>query len=242
MTTDKRLEREVEHGRFLVEHGAGEIWNWTTPAGKIRFQRRVEMLTSGLPDNANVLELGCGTGLFTYEFANKPIKLTAIDISPDLLEEAKKIISACNVSFKLENAYEMSFPDNSFDAVIGSSVLHHLDIKKALHEIYRVLKPGGIIRFTEPNMLNPQIALQKNIPWLKKRLGDSPDETAFFAGPIKRMLDKYGFRNIEVIPFDFIHPAIPKAVLPIALPCCFLAENLPLLRSIAGSLFIRAGK
>ena len=91
-------------------------------------------------------------------------------------------------------------------------------------------------------MLNPQIALQKNIPWLKKCLGDSPDETAFFAGPIKRMLDKYGFRNIEVIPFDFIHPAIPKAVLPIALPCCSLAENLPLLRSIAGSLFIRAGK
>ena len=242
MTTDKRLEREVEHGRFLVEHGAGEIWNWTTPAGKIRFQRRVEMLTSGLPDNANVLELGCGTGLFTYEFANKPIKLTAIDISPDLLEEAKKIISACNVSFKLENAYEMSFPDNSFDAVIGSSVLHHLDIKKALHEIYRVLKPGGIIRFTEPNMLNPQIALQKNIPWLKRKLGDSPDETAFFRRCLIRKLHNHDFTNVSVIPFDFLHPAIPPSLLSLALPMTGLAERIPGLKSIAGSLFISAVK
>ncbi len=242
MTTDKRLEREVEHGRFLVEHGAGEIWNWTTPAGKIRFQRRVEMLTSDLPDNANVLELGCGTGLFTYEFVKKPIKLTAIDISPDLLEEAKKIISSSNVSFKVENAYDMSFPDNSFDAVIGSSVLHHLDIEKALHEIYRVLKPGGIIRFTEPNMLNPQIALQKNIPWLKRKLGDSPDETAFFRSSMIHRLRNHDFTNISVTPFDFLHPAIPQTLLPLALPLTGLAEKIPLVKSIAGSLYISAIK
>ena len=242
MTSDKRIENEIAHGRYLSEQSAGDIWNWTSPAGILRFKRRVKMLSGDLPNNAEVLELGCGTGLFTREFVRQAIQLTAIDISPELLSEAEKEIVADNVNFMVDNAYAMSFTDDSFDAVIGSSVLHHLDIEKALSEIYRVLRPGGVIRFTEPNMLNPQIALQKNIPWLKKRLGDSPDETAFFAGPIKRMLDKYGFRDIEVIPFDFIHPAIPKAVLPIALPCCSLAENLPLLRSIAGSLFIRAGK
>ena len=47
----------------------------------------------------------------------------------------------------VDNAYAMSFTDDSFDAVIGSSVLHHLDIEKALSEIYRVLRPGGVISF-----------------------------------------------------------------------------------------------
>ena len=61
------------------------------------------------------------------------------------------------------------------------------EIEEALRDIYRVLKPGGTIYFTEPNMLNPQIAMQKNIPWIKRKLGDSPDETAFFRWPLRRL-------------------------------------------------------
>ena len=53
--------------------------------------------------------------------------------------------------------------------------MHHLNVKKALVEFYRVLKPGGTIYFTEPNMLNPIIAVQKNIPFIKKLMGDTPD-------------------------------------------------------------------
>jgi ubiquinone/menaquinone biosynthesis C-methylase UbiE len=241
MGQDKRLENERAHGKYLSEHGAGDIWNWTSPAGILRFKRRVEMLAGNLPENAEVLELGCGTGLFTKEFVIQPIKLTAIDISPELLDAAKQAVPADNVSFLVDNAYDMSFADNSFDAVIGSSVLHHLDIEQAFAEIYRVLRPGGVIRFTEPNMLNPQIALQKNIPWLKKRLGDSPDETAFFAGQLKRRLTKHGFKEVTITPFDFVHPSIPKTLFPIVLPCCSLAEKLPLIRAIAGSLYIQAG-
>ena len=39
-------------------------------------------------------------------------------------------------------------------------------------------------------MLNPQIAIQKNIPWVKRKLGDSPDETAFFRWPLRRLLEE----------------------------------------------------
>ena len=90
------------------------------------------------------------------------------------------ITSAPNVQYQIQNAYALSYSERVFDSVVGSSVLHHLEIKEALRDIYRVLKPGGTIYFTEPNMLNPQIAIQKNIPWIKRKLGDSPDETAFF--------------------------------------------------------------
>jgi len=239
---DGRLEHEIEHGRFLAANGAGEVWNWATPAGIIRKMRRVGMLSAGLAPGLDVLELGCGTGLFTREFARSGARLTAIDISPDLLALAKKEVPAANVEFVEGNAYSMGFPGNRFDCVVGSSVLHHLDAVRALSECFRVLKPGGTLAFTEPNMLNPQIALEKNIPWLKKRLGDSPDETAFFRWKIVRLLADTGFRFIRVVPFDFLHPAIPGPLLPVVRPFTDFLEKVPLLAEIAGSLHIRAIK
>jgi len=238
--TNDRLKNEIEHGKLLRESGAGEIWNWESPAGKLRWRRRVKMLTSHLKPDMKVLELGCGTGYFTKEAAQSGAAITAIDISPDLLDQAKSEISLPNVDFLIENAYQMNFDDNTFDAVIGSSVLHHLKIDSALKEIFRVLRPGGTIHFTEPNMLNPQIALQKNISLLKKMMGDSPDETAFFAQSLKKKMLEHGFSDIEIKPFDFLHPAIPKFLLPIMCPLCSMLEKIPLLSKIAGSLFIYA--
>jgi SAM-dependent methyltransferase len=239
---DQRLQNEIEHGRFLASHNAGEIWNWETPAGKIRWDRRVGMLTNLLKSGMKVLEIGCGTGFFTKEITKKPVQLIAIDISPELIEVARRNILDSNVEFIIENAYQMSFDDQTFNAVIGSSVLHHLNIDAALNEIYRVLTPGGFIAFTEPNMMNPQIALQKNIPALKKALGDSPDESAFFIWSIRKKLKKTGFTKIDIIPFDFLHPRIPKGLIKTILPITDLAEKIPLLKQISGSLYIKATK
>jgi ubiquinone/menaquinone biosynthesis C-methylase UbiE len=240
--TDQRLLNEIEHGKFLASNNAGEIWNWSTPAGKIRWKRRVGMLTDSLQPGMKVLEIGCGTGFFTQEIIKKQVKLTAIDISPDLLEVAKTNIIDPNLEFTIENAYQMSFGNQTFDAVVGSSVLHHLDIDLALKEIFRVLKPGGFIAFTEPNMLNPQIAMERNIPAIKKAMGNSPDETAFFIWSIRKKLKATGFTKIEVVPFDFLHPHIPKSLIGIMLPLTGFAEKVPLLKHISGSLYIKAFK
>jgi len=239
---DQRLLNEIEHGKFLAGGNAGEIWNWETPAGKIRWNRRVGMLTGALADGMKVLEIGCGTGFFTKEISKMEVDLTAIDISPDLIEIARTNMTGSKVELRIENAYQMTFEDNTFDAVIGSSVLHHLEVVKALKEIYRVLKPGGFITFTEPNMMNPQIALQKNIPALKKALGDSPDETAFFTWSIRKKLKKTGFRHVEITPFDFLHPGIPQRLISTLHPVTNFVEKIPLLRMIAGSLYIGAQK
>jgi ubiquinone/menaquinone biosynthesis C-methylase UbiE len=242
MKQDERLIHEIEHGKYLVSSGAGEVWNWESPAGRMRWKRRVEMLSSVVKEGDQVLELGCGTGYFTRELVKLNIQVTAIDISPELSEEAKKAIPDGNVFFQIQNAYQMDFKDHTFDAVIGSSVLHHLEIDKAMAEIYRVLKPGGFLAFTEPNMMNPQIALQKNIPWLKRKLGDSPDETAFFRWKIRTLLNSTGFRRIEVMPFDFLHPAIPPSLIKTVSAMGKIIEKTPLFKEIAGSLFIKAVK
>jgi 2-polyprenyl-3-methyl-5-hydroxy-6-metoxy-1,4-benzoquinol methylase len=237
-----RLENEIKHGKFLAEQGAGEIWNWETPAGKKRWKRRVDMLTSHILPAMSVLELGCGTGYFTKELVKTGGRITAIDISDDLLSLAKQAVRSGNCEFRIENAYDMNFSDGSFDSVVGSSVLHHLELDDALSECYRVLKPGGSMYFTEPNMLNPQIALQKNILYLKKKLGDSPDETAFFRWKLQHSLIRHGFTNISIIPFDWLHPATPIYLIRFVNSLGEFLERTPVLKEFAGSLYIRSWK
>ena len=238
----QRIFREIRHGRFLAKHGAGQIWNWEGPAGKLRWARRVKMLSSHLRPGMTVLELGCGTGYFTQELARSGADVVAIDVSPELLEIARSNCSAPNVRYQIENAYALSYPEAVFDSVVGSSVLHHLEIAAALRNIYRVLKPGGTIYFTEPNMLNPQIAIQKNVPLIKQKLGDSPDETAFFRWPLRRLLEQTGYRDVRIDPFDFLHPKTPVPLINRVNALGRCLENIPVISEFAGSLYIRAVK
>jgi len=235
-----RIAKEIQHGRFLAKHGAGEIWNWEGPAGNLRWARRVKMLSNHLGVGMRVLELGCGTGYFTRELARTGADIVAVDISPELLEIARADYSAPNIHYEIQNACALEYPDAVFDSVVGSSVLHHLEIKEAVHEIYRVLKSGGTIYFTEPNMLNPQIAIQKNVPWVKRKLGDSPDETAFFRWPLRRLLKETGFRDVQIDPFDFLHPRTPSPLVNGLNAIGRFLEFVPVVSEFAGSLYIRA--
>jgi SAM-dependent methyltransferase len=189
-----------------------------------------------------VLELGCGTGSFTRALAYSGADIVAIDVSPELLEIARADYSAPNVRYEIQNASALGYPDAVFDSVVGSSILHHLEIEEALREIYRVLKPRGTIYFTEPNMLNPQIAVQKNVAWVKRKLGDSPDETAFFRWPLRRMLEQTGFGDVRVDPFDFLHPKTPVSLVDRLNAFGRFLENIPVVSEFAGSLYIRAVK
>jgi 2-polyprenyl-3-methyl-5-hydroxy-6-metoxy-1,4-benzoquinol methylase len=237
-----RLANEIEHAKYLLAHGAGEVWNWETPAGRVRWARRVKMLTSHLARGQKVLELGCGTGYFTRALASTGAQISAIDISSDLLALARRECPHESVTFETQNAYALTYPDETFDSVVGSSVLHHLELDAALREIWRVLKPGGSISFTEPNMMNPQIALQKNIPAIKRRLGDSPDETAFFRWSLGRRMRRTRFRRIKIVPFDFLHPKTPLKWITTIENSSRILEKMPLIREVAGSLYITALK
>lgn len=242
MADDKRILNEIRHGEYIKEHGE-EIWNWSSPAGKIRWARRCRLFKEFIGSNNRlVLEIGCGTGLFTKELAATGNTIIAIDISDILIKKAKERVSAQNVRFVVGNAYQSKFQSNTFDFIVGSSCLHHLDVDLALWEFFRILKPGGGLMFTEPNMMNPQVALTKNIPAIKRRAGDSPDETAFFRWSIARKLRGQRFKDVSVVPFDFLHPGIPLTLLCMAKPLTFLLERIPILKEVAGSLIISCRK
>ena len=239
--TDRRRQAELSHGRTIARRAAA-VWGQHGAAGQARVARRSALLTSavGAAPGQVILELGCGTGEYTERLAASGASLVALDLVPDLIGVAAARALPATVRFVLGDAEALPFPDATFDAVVGNAVLHHLRLPPALREIRRVLRPGAACAFTEPNMLNPQVALMKNVPPIKRLLGDTPHETAFIAPRIRRAFQTHHLGVERVTPFDWLHPAIPAPAVPFVRRLESRLEALPLVSGIAGSLVIVA--
>ena len=102
-----------------------------------------------LPENAKILELGCGHGLLWKENASQiPTgwNITLSDLSPGMLDAAWRnlVFTGRSFQFKEIEAQFIPYEDETFDAVIANHMLYHVpDRAKAIAEIKRVLKPGG---------------------------------------------------------------------------------------------------
>src|SRR3989344_7255991 len=205
--------------------------------GLYRMKMRSELIKKFINTKrrARILDLGCGLGSLTQHFKTIKAKVIGVDISPQSIEYAKAHVKSANISFLVQSAHDLDFPDNHFDAVIGNGILHHLDLKKALPEILRVLKPGGKIFFAEPNLINPEIYLERKVPFLRKLVGNSPDETAFSRWWIKKTLEKYRFKNVEASPFDFLYPALPVSLSRTLRTISEILEKIPGVRELSGS-------
>jgi ubiquinone/menaquinone biosynthesis C-methylase UbiE len=121
------------------------------------YQEIVNELNTDLA-NLYILDVGCATGRLLSQFAESGCQhLYGTDLASKILEVARKKLSAYSVPVQLKTADvedEIPWPDNSFDVVTLTGVLHHfyrpLD---ALSEIYRVLRPNGCLVVVEPRFV-----------------------------------------------------------------------------------------
>ncbi len=118
-----------------------------------------------LDGNSSCLELGAGKGFLSYAIYEhyRPRRLVVTDYDPSQVEEAKRLFAVklgtipANIEFRDADALALPFENEAFDAVFALEVLHHTEKKdwqfrntpKALEEIRRVLRPGGIFCYTE---------------------------------------------------------------------------------------------
>ena len=244
-----RAAHEISHGRKLAEADTEFIWGWGTPAGQLRAQRRGQLIAQRARLSADVcaLEIGCGTGLFTEMFARSGARIVAVDISPELLAKAQgRNLPSDRVRFLERRVEEFALDDpaiadwaaGGFDAVIGSSVLHHLELAPALHALRRLLKPGGRFSFAEPNLLNPQVLLERKARWLFPSVSD--DEWAVVRWRMTADLERAGFDDVTIEPFDWLHPATPPSLIPVVKSAGRVLERIPGVREFAGSVLIEA--
>jgi ubiquinone/menaquinone biosynthesis C-methylase UbiE len=240
----ERSQRERGHFENVVEASDDLYWADRTPAAGRRQEIRGRRLREAaeLDASSRVLDIGCGTGAYTGPLsAGCNARFVALDVAPALLRVARERTGS-NVEVTAADAGELPFADESFDAVVGNAVLHHLPLDRSLPELLRILKPGGRFCFAEPNLLNPQVFLERKIPLLRKWLENSPDEIAFARWSLATSLKAEGLIDVECVPFDFLYPLTPKPLIGAVAGLGSLLERIPLIREIAGSILIRARK
>lgn len=173
----------------------GAVWNWAwgydlvigllTAGQERRFRRRIADLARLHPGEA-VLDVGCGTGtlaMLAKEQVGALGHVAGIDPSGQMIARARRKAERAGLSmtFQVGMIEQLAFPDQSFDVVLSTFMMHHLpdDLKQqGLAEVARVLKPGGrllVIDLTGP--AGPWKSRMRDLPSLLKEIGFSALET-----------------------------------------------------------------
>ncbi len=184
-----------ESGGASAPQTRGFVWNWArrydllmwfVTFGRERvFRQRIADLAQ-LQPGESVLDVGCGTGTLAMEALQRvgeTGRVSGIDPSPQMIARANRKAERVGpaIDFQVGVIEQLSFPDQSFDVVLSTFMMHHLpdDLKRrGLGEIARVLKPGG--RLLVLDMKGPVGPWKSNIadqPALMKEAGFTQVET-----------------------------------------------------------------
>jgi ubiquinone/menaquinone biosynthesis C-methylase UbiE len=176
-----------------------ERWAVNNPLRVLEQRLEIRWLAGrcGLAPGGRILEVGCGRGagarLIQETF--RPSFIHAADLDIAMLRRARRYLAPglqAGMAFAAADCAQLPFRGGSVDAVFGFGVLHHVpDWQRALAEISRVLKPGGIYCFEE---LYP--SLYQNA--LTRLFLLHPTENRFRSGDLPRTL-----RDAGLAPGDF---------------------------------------
>lgn len=171
----------------------------------------------------NILDLACGDGHFTNILSSKfnSARITGVDISPDELSVAREKHGSPNVSFELQDATQLSFKENAFDAVFCHLAVMLINpVEKLLSEVHRVLVPGGTFAsVVASDAKRSGIAAQFG-PLILKFLGNKyPGHSAPTAGDprtrtetdLDQLLLDSKFRNISIKDYFINVDSDPEA-------------------------------
>ncbi|MBV9311873.1 MAG: methyltransferase domain-containing protein [Solirubrobacterales bacterium] len=184
----------------------------------MRAERRAQFLIDAaqLQPGVRCLELGCGTGEFTTRLVRSGCEMVAVELSEATAQECRQRLGggAEVVVGNVETGEGLE--GRCFDAMVGVSVLHHLNLELCMENtILARLKPGGRFAFSEPNMANPQVWAERHIPAIGRWRHTTPHETAFRQHELRRTFERAGLAVEVCEPFDFLHPSTPPSLLPL---------------------------
>ncbi|MCO6437096.1 MAG: methyltransferase domain-containing protein [Phycisphaerae bacterium] len=217
-------------GVYDTKHGvsgAGQAYNFRT--------YYEPFLTRHVPAGSRVLELGCGTGVYTRWLTDRGCTVTAMDISPAMIEQARKrspdatyVVGDCERP--LEHLPEEDRRD-AFDIILGINTFSYYPNKEsALKGYYNLLKPGGRIVFIDMNGTCPLYRIMKwtgknEMPQWYPHIRQSNDRR------LRELAGAAGLRIAGLTHFVFIPNALGSLAVTLLRPIDALLSRLPLIRN-----------
>ncbi|MGQ0811528.1 MAG: methyltransferase domain-containing protein [Nitrospiraceae bacterium] len=175
-----------------------------------------------------VMEVGLGSGYTLQRIAEHAGETYALDLSLETLKlnKARATHFSLNIKFIHASATELPLPDKSMDLVVSIGCLHHIpDIQRAVDEIYRVLRPGGVLKgmVYNRNSYRYRVSIPLARRWSSRWSGKSSDQcvsemydgddnpygTVYSKHQMSQILRRFGRVNFEVQNFSG-HDVIPK--------------------------------
>ncbi|WP_019743656.1 class I SAM-dependent methyltransferase [Bacillus altitudinis] len=158
-----------------------------------------------------IVDMGTGPGYLTHYLCdNSNATIYATDINKTMLELAQNQINTClnkkNVIFELQDVHALTYANESIDALVSYSCLHHwVEPVKGLKECYRVLKPGGkiIIIDTHPISLLSLNSLKKQIDPKYISILEEAFLESYTEKHVGEMLTRAGISNYSIQPLEF---------------------------------------
>jgi ubiquinone/menaquinone biosynthesis C-methylase UbiE len=182
-----------------------EIADWYSARkmGSYEFKMQLPAILNLLGDLRwkSLIDIGCGPGAYSVEFAKRGAKVHGVDISQKMLDKARENAETVNVRLTLQkaDAHSLPYTNESFDAAI--LILTILNTKMA-EEAARVLKPGGLLLFSDTHPIN-----ESKGRWEGDEMGAARIVEDYFSqdrrgwqiklGPKRTITTKYYTRTIE---------------------------------------------
>jgi len=145
---------------YLINRYPSKAKTCAQQAYNTRKKYVLELLDKDLSKDKKILDIGCGPAVYSSDLLNRGYEVWGLDISDKMIEKAKELLKVhpClgKMHFRVGVPDNLEFEDNYFDEVIAIGIVAYIeDIKLALSEINRVLKPGGRVIFQFSTKYSP---------------------------------------------------------------------------------------
>ena len=155
-----------------------------------------EYIRPYLNRNMNVLELACGSGQLSFNLSKYAKNWIGTDFSEQMILEARKRGENENLTFEVADATSLSFSDGEFNCVVIANALHIMpEPDEAMREIYRVLKPNGIL--SAPTFLWKEGTQSEFKKWIMSVVGFKMYQE-WNKKQFKDFIEKHGFSVVEM--------------------------------------------
>ncbi len=165
------------------------------------YERTLEATRGYLKSSDLAYEFGCGTGTTALKLAPSVARLTATDISSEMIAIAREKAAAdgcANAQFEVGTPDAAPWPDGSFDVAMGFNVLHLIEAREAAYEaVHRLLKPRGLFITKTPCLKEMNLAVRLIVPPMQL-IGLAPYVATFNAGELEREIAAAGFEIVEL--------------------------------------------